>query len=274
VIGDILLIVPINIVVFVRNLFPGRWSYKCFSWRYVKGAARWVWMGENTVPSIFLRPVVISLLHWHFRSRLSAIRRQLLVENGFADDAAKATIAKIDRAMEFWQQRITAKSIALTWVLPLIGPVTELWKWFVPSAFVPSWAPFAVFMSVSYLLTILASSFLVKRGLALGETGRAACYPGFASGPGFYVQEKKILNAFGFEMREFPVDIAVIVGSVLLTALTYSKQMEFYKGLGMSDAQLQQMLDMQQTTDLSIMGATFAILAIVSWMRRKKLGRA
>jgi hypothetical protein len=81
-------------------------------------------------------------------------------------------------------------------------------------------------------------------------------------------------RAFGFEMREFPVDIAVIVGSVFLTALTYSKQMEFYKGLGMSDAQLQQMLDMQQTADLSIMGATFAILAIVSWMRRKKLGRA
>jgi len=270
-IGDILLMVPINIVVFIRNIFPGRWSYKCFSSRYLKTVAGWLWMGECTIPFIVLRPLVIILLHWHFRNRLSAMRHQLLLETGFSEDAAKAALAKLDRAMEFWQQRTTAKSVILTWFLPLIGPFTQLWQFFVPAAFVPAptWGRFAAITSFTYALSILASAFLVKRGLMLGETGRAAYYPGFAPGPGFYVQEKKILSALGLTVREFPLDIAVLAGGFLLTFLTLGNQLEAYEALGMSHVDPQFFF-----TEMVIIYAIFIPIMIVSWMRRKKLGRA
>jgi hypothetical protein len=32
---DLFLFIPINIIVSVRNLFPGRWGYKSFSWPYI-----------------------------------------------------------------------------------------------------------------------------------------------------------------------------------------------------------------------------------------------
>lgn len=43
---DVLLIIPVNAVIFLRNLFPGEWRYRSFSgrcWRYV---ITWLWRGE------------------------------------------------------------------------------------------------------------------------------------------------------------------------------------------------------------------------------------
>ena len=61
--GDVLLIIPINVVVFLRNLFPGRWRYKSFSWPYLKYCFMWFWRGECYVASFFVVPLSsISLL--------------------------------------------------------------------------------------------------------------------------------------------------------------------------------------------------------------------
>lgn len=268
-IADALLIVPINIIVFIRNIFPGRWPYKCFSCQYFKIVASWIWMGECTIPLIHFRPIVTSLLHWHFRSHLSALRNHILLETGFSEDRTKTAIDKIDRAMQVWQQRITVRSAVFTWLLPLIGPATYVWNWFVPASLMPSfeWTRFAVIISVSYTLSILATGFSVKRGLMLGEKGTAAWYPGFVPGQGGYGQEKAILNALGLQLSEFPFDITILLGSSVLTLLTYSYQLEFYTALGSLSDQP------HMFASIAIPQFVLFVVLVVSWFRRKKLGR-
>lgn len=270
VIGDFFLIVPINFAVFIRNLFPGHWTYKSFSWRYLKAAWSWFWMGEFMMPFIFFRPFTISLLHWHFRGRLAQVRRQILLETSFSEDAAKPALAKIDRALDVWQQRTTFKSILFTWVLPLIGPVTAAWNWFFPNSFLifPSWTRFAVLTSMSYALGILATAFLLKRGLMLGGTGSAACYPGFLPGQGAYKNERDILRPLGLTVSEFPLDVVIFLGSLALVPFTSAAQLEMYPVL--------------QSTDYMSSSLTIALWSAVPWLfiagfalfRRKKLGRA
>src|SRR4051794_15903502 len=75
-IGDVIFIVPINFVTLLRNILPGRWGYTCWSCRYFKACGNWIWNGECVVPSIYFRPLSKFLLHWHFRNRLSVLRRQ------------------------------------------------------------------------------------------------------------------------------------------------------------------------------------------------------
>jgi hypothetical protein len=79
---DALLLIPLNFVIFVRNLLPGRWSYRSFSWPYLKYAALWVWHGESPQSAfVVVQWLVTSLLHLHFRSRLSLLRRRIHLEN-------------------------------------------------------------------------------------------------------------------------------------------------------------------------------------------------
>jgi hypothetical protein len=93
-IADIVLIFQINLVILVRNLFPGRWSFVSFSYRYFKTAASWVWNGECAVPLIVIRPLTRYLLRWHFRGRLVELRSRLIEDTGFSEEAAKAPLAK------------------------------------------------------------------------------------------------------------------------------------------------------------------------------------
>lgn len=278
-VGDILLIIP-NIVVFIRNLFPGRWSYKCFSWKFLKAAASWVWTGEVWIPSISFRPLSIGLLHWHFRNRLAALRRHIVLDSGFAGDMSKAPLAKIDRAIELWQPHATLKSILFVWILPLVGPVTSLWNWFFPENFSlpPLWIRFAVFISLSYALSILATSVIVKRGLMLGATGQAAHYPGFLPGPGAYAQEKKTLTALGLTASEFPLDAVVLFGSLILGMLTVSTQLEviheLYESFNLAPQEaLEAQKNLQMKTNIMVF-AFWIVVGVVGLIRRRKLGRA
>ena len=97
--------------------------------------SRW-WFQVGEVPfHSFYRPVVRSLLHWHFRRRLSALRQHILLETRFSEDAVKGALAKIDRAIDFWRLRITVGSVLFGWVLPLWGPALAAWRWAFPQAF-------------------------------------------------------------------------------------------------------------------------------------------
>ena len=75
--GDLLLIVPINAVTLLRNIFPGHWRYTCWTCRYIKTIGAWILNGEVAVPLIHVRPVSTFFLHWHFRNRLAVVRRRL-----------------------------------------------------------------------------------------------------------------------------------------------------------------------------------------------------
>jgi hypothetical protein len=223
------------------------------------------------VPFIHVRPFAIGLLHWHFRSRLSELRRRILLETNFSEDRAKAALVKIDRSLDVWQQRTTVRSILFTWVLPLVGPLTALWNWLFPGDFLilPSWTRLAVFFSLSYALSILATAFLVKRGLMLGGTDRAAYYPGFLPGQGGYGQEKAILKPLGLAVSEFPLDAAIFVGSLVLVPLSMSAQLEMFRAF-------------QPNTEFasfptfwsSVLGNIFWLIVMgVALLRRRRLGR-
>lgn len=268
-IGDILLIVPINLVVFIRNLFPGRWSYRSFSWKYLKAIGTWIWAGECMIPSICVRPLTILMLHLHFRNRLSALRRIVVLETEFSEDSSKAALAKIDRAMEIWRPPVTIQSLLLTWTLPLVGPAFELWKLAVPASMMPAPAVtrFAIVTSVSYAFTIVGSSFLAKRGLILGAAGRDAFYPGFQPGPGTYLLERNILRSAGVETKEFPFDIAVLFGILVFGLVMHGSQAEFYGSIGVD-------YDAEQALYGALISAPIlVVLMIVAWIRRGRLGR-
>src|SRR5580658_5983686 len=44
--ADFYLIVPINAIILIRNIFPGRWRYKCWTWKYLKVAGICLWRGD------------------------------------------------------------------------------------------------------------------------------------------------------------------------------------------------------------------------------------
>src|ERR1700730_9947229 len=76
-IGDLILIVPINIVTLLRNILPGQWHYTCWTCKYFEAIGNWFWNGECVIPLIYIRWVSTFLLHRHFRNRLSVLRRRL-----------------------------------------------------------------------------------------------------------------------------------------------------------------------------------------------------
>jgi hypothetical protein len=174
--------------------------------------------------------------------------------------------------VEVWKQRTTFRSIVLTWSLPLIGPATQLWQVSVPAGWMPSpaWTRSAAILSISYSFSILATAFLVKRGLMLAATGRDAYYARFVRGSGGYAEEKQILSALGLEIREFPLDTVLIIGGSLLLLFMFPTQLDLFNRLMNSNPPRTNI----QLTSLAIGELTLITVAVISLMRRKKLSRA
>jgi hypothetical protein len=52
------LMIPINLVILIRNVFPGNWQYRPFFFTQVRYVLRWIWQGEPpSGPTIFIRPL-------------------------------------------------------------------------------------------------------------------------------------------------------------------------------------------------------------------------
>jgi hypothetical protein len=224
---------------------------------------RGIWMGELFTP-LCLRPLVTGILHWHFHHRLSALRQHILLETAFSEDGAKATLARIDRAVDFWRWRIGLGSILFTWVLPLSGPVLALWHWAFPDAPLtpPPWAVLAAALfSVAYAFAALASAFSIKRGLMLGGRGRAAYRPDLLPESAGYAREKEILGPLGLVVSEFPLDLALFLGYALLFPLAMY-------AIAPNDALP------GFAVPAFIVVLVFLLVSKIVWTRRKELGRA
>jgi hypothetical protein len=269
-IGDLLLIVPINIVVLLRNLLPGRWRYTCWSCKYFKAIGTWLWNGECVVPSICFRPLATFLLHQHFRNRLFVLRRRLLLQVSLSEEDSKVALAKIDRALAFWATA-SFGTIILAWVLPLIGPAIELAKLLVPVD-LPGWSRPIGYFTVGYVFSVLATAYGVKRGLMLGASGPAALCLGFLSGAGGYKREREILQPLGLALSEFPLDAALLVLSLLFGLITFGSQMESYEAI----FQTPKTLESPTTTTLVsvVIPAIYTVGGVIALVRRKRLGRA
>jgi hypothetical protein len=123
-------------------------------------------------------------------------------------------------------------------------------------------------MSIGYVLNIPVSAFLVKRGLILGGSGSEAYYPGFLEGSGYYSQESNLFSTLGFKTREFPLDLIFVLGGSIVALLTYNNQLSVYEELGLHSQWKPTFVFM------TIILYSTITLMIVSWARRKRLGRA
>jgi hypothetical protein len=266
--GDVLLIVPINVVVFLRNLFPGRWRYKSFSWPYLKYCFMWFWRGECYVASFFVRPVTAFLLSAHFRRRLLMVRRRLQVDRGVPEDRQRALLSKIDDAVAIWPVP-TATTVFFSYCLPAVGPVIEVARPFIPAE-LPIWTNFVALVSISYALSVFGTAFLAKRGLMLGGKGRAVFFPALLEKRDSYVEERELLGVFGIDIREFPFDAVVLTGGALLNGLMLPIQASFY---GRLLPGLDQRINDSAGTQFGT-GALIVILVALALWRRTKLQRA
>src|SRR3954469_11635641 len=108
---DIIFIIPLNILIFLRNLFPGRWKYKSFSWKYIKYVVLWVWRGEISAASIFIRYITITLLRFHFSRRFLRLKLFLDLDTGIPKDKKGDIMSEIDTYLNRWNFSKSVSSI-------------------------------------------------------------------------------------------------------------------------------------------------------------------
>ena len=71
----IVLIIPVNLVSLIRNIFPGHWRYRPFFLSYFYYVWLWIWQGEAlTGPFVFVRPLFNLFMKGHFERRLRRLR--------------------------------------------------------------------------------------------------------------------------------------------------------------------------------------------------------
>jgi len=221
---DILLLIPVNLVILLRNIFPGRWRYRSFSGRYIKAFIQWIRNGEVPIVAIVaIRSFTRALLVSHFHNRLDLIRRRVMLEGNLSEEEQAKLASAIDKVLLQWPTR-TVWQVAFTFGLPLLSPVGAFYRFFFPEAS-GAWTRYLVALSLAYALLFLASAFMIKRGLMLGGVGRSAYFPGFLEGRGTYAAEERILAKFGLAVREFPLGFAL---SLILVPLNYVQALTMY----------------------------------------------
>jgi hypothetical protein len=222
----LLLIVPVNFVILLRNAFPGHWSYRPFFLTHVYYVLLWIWRGEApTVPFVFVRPLMNLFMKSHFESRLRRLRLVIVLNDELSDAKRLALLSRLDGALERWKSPRFA-ALFYTVVLPGVISLPAWYKQLVE--FVESFGfrmPTDVFanlisekMSTSvlillaiitpgYLLALPLTAFLAKRGLFLGSRPDRLCFPGGQGGSGIYSKEREILDGVGLRLREAPIDL-------------------------------------------------------------------
>jgi hypothetical protein len=220
------------------------------------------------------------LLSSHFRRRLFAIRRRLLIDRRFGQ-IKEEILSEIDCGLKLWESP-TAITMVFTYIFPTVGLITTVWDKFGPSD-LPTWAKYIGYFSISYVLGLLVTAFIVKRGLMLGGSGRSAYFPGALEQPSAYAEEKDILDMFRIVMRELPMDVIVFTIGIIMSLLFIDMQIQVTQGMtnwinqynfdgprivGKTTPDAHEMFIMQICANI-----TFAILVLVAWRRRIALQR-
>jgi len=264
---DSFLFVPVNAVIFLRNLFPGKWRYRSFSGRYWTYIMRWLWRGEApTSPTGVIRPLVTFLLEAHFHGRINTIKRYLLFDDSLADEDRRRLGTKIARLEELWK-RPSAAQVTYSYVLPISGPFIEIYKFFFPSN-VPPWVSLLGPLAIGYSIAFVVSAFLIKRALMLGASGRALYFPGAVTGTGSYGKERELYSSLGIHVEEFPLDVAMLLLSILIGFVFINPMRRFYVSVGLP-------IDAARLhVQMLIQGAVWVALSAMVLYRRKATGRA
>jgi hypothetical protein len=264
---DVLLIVPLNVVVFLRNLFPGKWPYRSFSWRYIKYVALWIWRGEvPQIPFVAIRSLTTWFLHAHFRSRLRLLRRSIMLADDLSTDDRTSVLSRIDQLLEVWEgPRVLFASF--TYGLPAAGFLLEIYRTFQPQQ-LPPWTGTAALFLIIYALSFVASAFIIKRGLMLGAVGRSAYFPGALKERGGYGEENRIFDMIGLRAKEFPFDMLLALVGVPLGFLSIDVWLSLYESWGVVIPRDQMIV--QQPYSFAV----FVSLGVLALYRRMRLRRA
>ncbi len=268
---DVLIIIPMNLVIFVRNLFPGHWCYRSFSGKYFKLLAQWIWSGEMPIVAIVaMRPITYAFIRMHFHNRLELVRRSILIEENLPEEQEKKLVDIVDKMILRWPSW-KLPQLLVTYGLPILSPIVGLYQLVLPGP-PPAWAGFVILMSLSWAIAFVASGFLIKRGLMLGGNARSAYFPGFISGRGAYAIEGRILKDFGVTRKEFPLGFAL---SLLLIPVGFLQALSMYD-FGIYNAMAgEQAFSKVAYLAQGMAGSTLiAILGCVALVRRTRLGRS
>lgn len=266
---DLFFIIPINLIILIRNAFPGKWNYRSFSWPYIKYVSLWLWRGEAPSASwIVMQRLVAYLLTVHFRRRLLLVRRSILLMSNVSEEKRKSFVGQVDALLEQWGSPRFITGL-FTYVMPASAFVLEIYKTVQPDVVLPAWTGQLVLAIFSYSLLFVTSSFLTKRGLMLGGSGRDTFFPGSLAGDGGYAKEREILKSLGLTVSEFPLDLGVLVVGILLGHL----QQDFYQNLIDQPPDLQQMQKEIQKVFEVVFYTVFASLCALSYFRRTRLRR-
>ena len=230
---DLFLLVPMNVVILVRNLFPGRWRYRSFSGRYWKYASTWIWRGEApTFPLGVIRPLVTFMIIVHVHSRLRSVERHIYLDDTLSEEDRTHLNKKVAAALDHWR-RPTAVQIVYTYVLPAAGPLIGIYKFVFPGE-LPQWTGVVGLLLLGYAITFVVSAFMFKRSLMLGASGRALFFPGAIRGSDGYRKEAEILNSVSISPREWPFDIALLFVSIVIGYVSLRVWTDVYRSLGIS----------------------------------------
>jgi hypothetical protein len=294
----LLLIIPTNLVILIRNLFPGHWRYRPFFLHHLHYAWLWIWRGEApTAPAIFIRPLLNIFMKGHFEHRLRRLRFEIALRDGLSDTARSTLLARLDAALERWKSPRFA-AVFFTVLLPGILSLPSWYKQLIeflgslgmhmPTEIVVSFVSqhmssvslrLLALFGLGYLVAIPVTAFLAKRGLFIGREPDRICFPGGQGGSGVYFKEKEILGSVGLHAREAPIDLWLlafaislgVVGQLLIWDDYIAwMQMQYHK-LGLEFAP---QLKSQMAIQTFLIYALLLALIVVAAFRRRKTGRA
>lgn len=291
----IFLIIPVNVAILIRNIFPGHWRYRPFFLRHLYYCWIWIWRGEApTAPLIFVRPLLTIFMKGHFERRLRRLRLEVL-DSDLSDATRSALLGRLEAAIERWKAPRFAGALYAV-VLPAIislptwykqfidfmaslgiGIPTEVVANFVSEQISPDRLLILGLYIPGYLLVFLVTAFMAKRGLFIGRNRDRICFPGEQEGAGiYYSKEKEILDSVGLRVREAPVDlwlsgISLALGC-LVGLLSWKQQIAFMQSLSPDKEFLENQMLFQGITQ-AVIWVLFATALFVAAVRRRRTGR-
>ena len=291
----IFLIIPVNLVILIRNIFPGHWRYRPFFLHHLYYCWIWIWRGEApTAPLIFVRPLLTIFMKGHFERRLRRLRLEV-PDSDLSDATRSALLGRVDASIDRWKAPRFAGAL-YTVLLPAIISLPTWYKQFIdfiglfgirmPTEVVANFVSeqlspdrlliFGLYIP-GYLLAFLVTAFLAKRGLFIGRNRDRICFPGEQEGAGiYYSKEKEILDSVGLRVREAPIDlwlsgISLALGS-LAALLSWKQQVAFMQSLSPDKEFLENQMLFQGITQ-AIIWVLFGTALFVAAVRRRRTGR-
>ena len=281
----IFLIIPTNLVILIRNLFPGgHWRYRPFFLKQLYYLWLWVWRGEApTAPVIFIRPLFNIFLKEHFARRLRRLREEIALRDGLADATRSALIGRLNSALERWNPPRYA-TLFFTFVVPAIiwlpEKLADFVRWLGLSTETVAISPGALIifgsLAIFYLLAVPVTTFMAKRGLFLGAD--RIWFPGFQDGNGAYQKEKEIFSSVELRVREAPIDLWVLgilmLISYVVLFLAWDQVSAWVQSSSQPSSEVGFDLILIQKIEQIAFGVIFIAAFVIAAVRRGRLGRA